>query len=261
VLDLFRRLFKAAGFAALVVVYVSSSFVGQLFISGPYRKRKFTSLLVSTFSIWLLRLLGVRTELETTGSLSWMEKGCLLVSNHMSYLDVLAIASRVPAIFVTSVEVMEAPFLGTLAKMGGSVPVERRHRWNLASESTQLLNLLLHDFKVVLFPEGTSTDGSGILPFKTSFFSLGPASLLPVVPVCVNYEKINGLPMNASFKDSVFYYGDMGFFGQFWNLLGLRSVVIRVNLLEPIETSPSLSRKALAQEVYHRVVKRYKLIV
>ena len=113
----------------------------------------------------LLRILNIEV---TVSGCENIPKNGLIVANHLSYLEVLALQIASPSIFVTSKEIERTPFLGSLCKRSGCLFVNRRSIWNLPSETTEIESALSRGFNVTLFPEGTTTDGFSLLPFRSS---------------------------------------------------------------------------------------------
>jgi 1-acyl-sn-glycerol-3-phosphate acyltransferase len=158
----------------------------------------------------------------------------LYVGNHLSYLDVLAISSCVPAGFVTSMEIRETPLLGLICEMAGCLFVERRNKSNLLNEVAQLSEGLRNGLNVAIFPEATSTNGSQILRFRRPLYMAAVATKTPVVPFCLNYRMIGGKPVDLRTRDSVFWYGDMSFAPHLWALCGAGGVNVDLTFLPAV---------------------------
>ncbi|HEU5400527.1 MAG TPA: lysophospholipid acyltransferase family protein, partial [Terriglobales bacterium] len=109
----------------------------------------------------VLASLGVTVSME--GS---MPTHGLIVSNHLSYLDILCYSSTAPCVFVSKVEVRSWPVFGRLATNGGTIYVDRKSRSNAARAAKEIESALRSGIRVVLFPEGTSTAGDNVLPFN-----------------------------------------------------------------------------------------------
>ncbi|MCB9072809.1 MAG: 1-acyl-sn-glycerol-3-phosphate acyltransferase [Bdellovibrionaceae bacterium] len=184
-------------------------------------------------------------------------KTYFMVCNHMSYLDLLFLGSGVPAVFVTSVEMKNTPFLGDISRFGGAYFVERRDRSKIPGEVKDLSNLMHHGFNVFVFPEATSTHGMHILPFKKAMFNAAIAAEVDVLPICLRYEEINGEPFNEHNKDRICWYGDMPFFPHFRQVMGLHSLKVSVNYLEPISIKQFPDRTALAEAAYNQITQFY----
>jgi len=188
-------------------------------------------------------------------------KNYLIVSNHLSYIDIFVISSMMPSIFIASVDEVEDKFpLGTIAKFGGSVFIERRSRASLSEEIEKIAELLRDGLNVVLFPEGTTSNGERVLSFKTPFLTPAIKSNIDILPICIKYSKIDGDPVNDKNRDLVFYYGDMTFFSHFFRVLSIRSIEIEVIGLENIKINPSLSRKEVANLAFDSINIAYRLL-
>jgi len=158
----------------------------------------------------------------------------LIVSNHLSYLDVLVISSWLPASFVTSMEVRKTPFLGKICLYAGSLFVERRHASSVRTDAQDLSRNLKSGINVAVFPEATSTDGSCVRPFKRGLLTAAKLSGVDILPVCINYTHIDGQPIDHKNRDVVFYYGEMNFFPHLIRLLRARSVSVELKVLDHV---------------------------
>lgn len=173
----------------------------------------------------------------------------LFVGNHVSYLDIPVLASVFESSFVAKAEIARWPFFGWLARLQRSVFIERRshhavrHRDSIAARLEQGDNL-------VLFPEGTSSDGIRVLPFKSALFSVAENQVngrpLTVQPFSIAYTRLGGLPINRDWRPLYAWYGDMELPGHAWRVLGLGRVRVDVVLHPPLTLDALGSRKALA---------------
>lgn len=143
----------------------------------------------------------------------------LIVCNHLSYLDILAMLSVCQAVFVSKSDVRRWPFFGLLARMAGTVFVDRGRRTAVFVPLKSVACALKAGHPVVIFPEGTSSDGSGVLPFRSSLLEAAIVSRVPITPAAIDYDLKEG-----SIVDEVCYWRDMAFGAHFWNLLGKESV-------------------------------------
>ena len=108
-------------------------------------------------------------------------------------------------------------------------------------------------FAVVLFPEGTTTNGECVRPFKSSLLTAAVRAGADILPVCLRYKSVNGKKLGIDNRDLVFYYGGMSFFRHLLRLLTLKSVEAELTLLEPIPARRHHSRKQLAA-LSHKIV-------
>lgn len=232
-------------FLGLIVIYIVHSFILSLAYRDLWTFRSRIILVMSKYCAWGLRLAGVRVK--KYGITNDMK---FIVSNHLSYLDILVLCAQFPTAFVTSVEIRETPFLGLITKLGGCLYVERRNRENLSNEIKELTLALQKNIPVTVFPEATSTNAESVLRFKRPLFQASPDSSVPVSPVCINYLKIDGKHFDLSNRDSVCWYGDMGFISHLWNLMGKNDVLVELRLLSEI---PAAEPSVLAEESHHKI--------
>lgn len=182
-----------------------------------------------------VRTHGIMTDAQPT----------LFVSNHASYLDVPVLGAVIPALFVAKADVAGWPVIGALCKLHNTVFVERRGV--RASEQRDLFREYFErQQSLVLFPEGTSTDGLFVLPFKSSLFSaVEGAENVTIQPVSVSCTGVSGLPLPRSWRPYYSWYGDMTFLDHFWNVLKCGGYTVDV-IFHPPVMATSANRKQLA---------------
>jgi 1-acyl-sn-glycerol-3-phosphate acyltransferase len=170
----------------------------------------------------------------------------LLVSNHLSYLDIIALSALQPCVFVAKREVKHWPIFGWLACAAGTVFVDRTRRRDSLRAVDQIRRALGDKVLVVLFPEGTSSDGATVLPFKSALLAPAVRLDLPVTVAAVHYSLQRG-----SVADEICYWRDMNFLPHLWNLCG--KSVVDAHLSFQSVTCRSQDRKALARELHSAV--------
>lgn len=171
----------------------------------------------------------------------------LYVGNHLGFFDIMVMASTVKTLFVTSQEMRETPFLGTLCEMGGCLFVERRDRTKVAGEMLEIRKALKDRFSITLYPEGTSGDGSKVLPFKKSLMMAAAGTGIPIKLVVINYRKLNGKPVSHETRNYVCWYGDMDFITAIWRLFTLESLEVELKFLDEIQVHNEEERKVVAE--------------
>lgn len=175
-------------------------------------------------------------------------KSGLLVSNHLSYLDILAISAATPAVFVSKADVRHWPLFGWLAKLAGTVFVERERRTQVGQVNRQIQQALDEGALVVLFPEGTSTNGEDVIPFRSSLLEPAASGTQPISVGCLHYELENG-----DARNEVCWWGDHSFLPHLLNMIGKKS--IRATLrFAPFERTTN-DRKELAKQMREAVLK------
>jgi lyso-ornithine lipid O-acyltransferase len=175
------------------------------------------------------------------------ERG-LLVSNHLSYLDVPVISSITPTIFVSKREVKFWPVFGRLAQMGGTVFVDRERRAQVGEVNDEIQASLDRGALVVLFPEGTSSSGETVLPFKSSLLEPAVQSTLPLSVSAIQYAIEDG-----DVAREVCYWGDQTFFSHLVNLMSKRAIRATVRFA-PFQRTGA-DRKKLAVELREEILK------
>jgi 1-acyl-sn-glycerol-3-phosphate acyltransferase len=231
-------------FLLYVIAYFATTFPLYIWAKfNRYGARKYIAFVVQFYAKKILNLLNIRYQLK--GQL--LDCGRLIVSNHLSYIDVIVYAALNPSCFVTSIEMKETPFLGQLCELGGCLYVERRSRSNLDNEIEDITKALKSGLNVTIFPEATSTNGEEVLRVKRPLFKASINSRAQVTPMTINYLKLNGTDVSLLNRDDICWYGSMTFWDHFWNLLKLDSIELQVkvdNDIKPCEDEVSLSLMA-----------------
>lgn len=182
----------------------------------------------------------------------------LIVSNHISWLDIPVLSSIAPLSFVAKNEVATWPFISLLARLQRTVFIDRTRRSAVAATRNQILERLQAKERIVLFAEGTSSDGNQVLPFKSPLFAAVEASETNgdghLIQTCaIVYTQIYGLPMNRQQRPAIAWYGDMDMLGHAWGVLKGGPLDVCVRFGEPVAMSSVGDRKKLATHAFERV--------
>ena len=173
----------------------------------------------------------------------------LYVVNHSSWLDIVVLSTVLPGRFVAKKEVAAWPVVGILAKLQRSVFVARERR-DAGRHRDQLARCLEAGDSLILFPEGTSSDGNAVLPFKSALFAVAEKAVAGapprVQPVSLAYTRLNGMPLGRHLRPFFTWYGDMALGGHLWRAVGMGPLTAVVQLHEPVTIAGFASRKALA---------------
>ncbi len=252
-----RKLYRFFLCALLLLSFFLVTYPLSLFIKDKKKKLTLTTRLSSQWCRMLLKALAVRVDTKIHSSYS-SAKSFFVPANHLSYLDIFVISSALPSVFVASVDgVKENLILGKITELSGGVFIERRWKWGILKEIEEISSIMDMGFNVVLFPEGTTSDGTGMLPFKTPFFRTPQLSRADVLPTCIKYTKANGEALSTENMFSVFFYGKITFFKHLFKLLSLKSIDVELSVLEPIGTEEKVCRKELAREAFSAIQKEY----
>ena len=191
-----------------------------------------------------------------------VERGPLLVvSNHLSYMDVPVLASQDNIRFTPKSEIRHWPFIGWMSQVQGSVFVERRPE-KVKEVGDSIKRALQAGETICLFPEASTGNGLHLLPFKSSFFSLAEEQYngreLLVQPVAIAYRTILNLPIGMTQWPEVAWYGDMDLVPHLWNFMKIAPVAVHVHYLPPVTAAQFGGRKQLAaycQQVIEEAIK------
>ena len=192
-------------------------------------------------------ILGIK--IHRRGAMS-KTRPTLFVVNHVSYLDIEVLGALIPGSFVAKKEVATWPFFSTLAKLQRSVFIDRRVTATKEGQDEMLRRLSGRD-NLILFPEGTSGDGTRVLPFRSAFFAVAQlkdrsGSPITVQPVSLSYTRLDGIPLGRHWRPFYTWFGDMELAPHAWQMAGLGEVEVIVSFHEPVSLDRFPNRKALA---------------
>jgi 1-acyl-sn-glycerol-3-phosphate acyltransferase len=200
------------------------------------------------------RLIGLRVSVTGTP----VEGGVLMAANHLGWLDIPILSTIAPLSFVAKQEVGSWAFFGTLARLQRTIFI-RRERAKAAEDRDTIRRRLAAGETLVIFPEGTSSDGNRVLPFKSSLFSAAELTLgedaahhvrhVPVQPVSVAYVGLHGMPMGRETRPFFAWYGDMELVPHFWEAFWMGPIDVAVELHKPVTIDEAGDRKRLAAAV------------
>jgi len=255
-----RPLRRGASISTILAKHISTGLLIDSLSRNEIKKRETFIRRTSEGSKRALKALGVSVEYEGLHNLKKLDGNALIISNHLSYVDILLISSTVPTAFVTSNDLQETKFLGRVAKLGGSFFVERRHQLSMRSEIERIADELKRGLSITVFPEATTSDGSQIRPFKRSLFAAAQRAEVNILPVCINYTHLDGKPVTKENRDHIFYYGDMTFFSHLKKMLKHRSIGAQVCVLDPVSPGSFEDSRELMSHTYERINSVYKPI-
>lgn len=200
------------------------------------------------------RILGVRV---TVHGAPLVAEPHLIAANHISWLDIPVFSAVLPASFIAKSEVAGWPFFGTLARLQRCLFVDRDRRSGTGRFRNEMQQRLAEGDVLVLFPEGTSSDGNRVLPFRSAL--MGAASMnvalraggderaIAVQPVSIAYTHLNGLPMGRRNRPLFAWYGDMEILPHIWQALKAGPVDVTVEFHQPVSVDQLGDRKKLTR--------------
>ena len=255
------RLLKLTAFLSLWVFFFALAAMVHLwvFILGLPNRWKIISRVNRNFTLLLRLILNIKVTV--TGDEGQMERGgYVIIANHVSYVDGIVLGSIFPILFVSKREVKSWPVVGQWNVLCGTIFINRQKKEESGSTVDEIARKLKQEANVLLFPEGTSTNGEKLLPFQTVPFAAPLRNRSIIVPATLTYKTIDDKPVSAANRDTVYWYGEMDFVSHFWKLLGLHSIEALVTIQPRIEcfryADNSAGRKKLAEDCYNRVLGR-----
>jgi 1-acyl-sn-glycerol-3-phosphate acyltransferase len=230
-----RIVLRASGLALGLLLTVPLHYLWRLFrIGSPWPK---------IFLGWAARFAGARVERVGVP----LKRDVFYISNHLSWIDILAIAGQSGTAFVAKEEIRSAPVVGWLSTLNRTVYVKRENRLGVAEQINQLRDALAENWSVTVFPEGTTTDGKSLLPFKTPMLRVlePPPPGVLVQPVLLDYgavaEEIGWIGVETGVDNAKRILSRRGAFR------------MRVHFLEPFHPRDFPGRKAIAAESRRRI--------
>jgi 1-acyl-sn-glycerol-3-phosphate acyltransferase len=226
---------RAAGLVGLILVFVPLHYL--------YRALSYGSPFPMLFLRYAAWVCGARVEVLGT----YLKRDVFFVANHLSWVDILALAGASGTAFVAKAELANAPVVGWLASLNRTVFVKREHRMGVAEQINALKDALVDNWSVTVFPEGTTTDGQSLLPFKTSMLSVlePPPPGVLVQPVIFDYGPV---------AEWIGWIGEEGGLNNAKRVLSRKgSFKLRLHFLEPFSPEEFRGRKAISQESRRRI--------
>lgn len=196
-----------------------------------------------------LAVMGIKVKVSGTPA---AQRPLLLVSNHASWLDIPVLTSVLPVIFIAKSEIARWPLFGLFAKLQRSVFVDRARRHATGDVNRQIAGRLAEGDPVVLFGEGTASDGNQVLPFRSALLgalreALGNGGRGFVQPVSIAYTRLHGVPMGRQHRHLATFYGDMDLLSHLKGVLREGAIDVVVTFGPPFEVDPAADRKSLAR--------------
>jgi 1-acyl-sn-glycerol-3-phosphate acyltransferase len=182
-------------------------------------------------------------------------KAVLFVSNHVSWVDIVVIGSILPVAFVAKREVASWPLVGITARMQRTVFVDRARRHQASDAVAEILRRLNEGVSVVLFAEGTSSDGNRVLPFRSALLGAveEAAGGFATQPMSICYTGQHGIPMGRQHRPLVAWYGDLDFMPHIKAFIARGAVDAIVHYGNPVESEAQVDRKAMSKRLEQSV--------
>lgn len=184
----------------------------------------------------------INLNINVIGDLDRITGGGLIVSNHLGYLDIITHSALFPLRFTPKKEIAYWPVLGWILALNQPIWIDRGSRQASKRVMEKIQETLDHGIPLIVYPEGTSTDGkNGLLPFKSTPFEAVAQKNRPIFPILTMFRQES--------EDRACWHGDMPLLPHAWGMLGYPRLDVDVHVLEPIEPTSS-NRKEIAAQVH-----------
>lgn len=205
---------------------------------------------------WICKIMGIRVIVKGTPS---NQGQTFFVSNHLSYLDIPVIGQTFTTYFIAKKEVETWPLFGRLSKLQKTLFI-KRSRDGLSEASAKIANHLHQNHSLTIFPEGTSSSGRSVLPFKSSlfdvFFNQSIKEQVLIQPFTIKLLEVDGKPPKEQEDYDLYaWHGDMELPPHLWNFACSRGAVIELVFHEPFQITSQDDRKTLCQKSHKLVSK------
>ncbi|MEW7007205.1 MULTISPECIES: lysophospholipid acyltransferase family protein [unclassified Lentilitoribacter] len=196
--------------------------------------------------------LGIK--INQRGSVS-KKQPLMIAANHSSWIDIIALGSCFPLVFIAKSDVKTWPIFGFLAKLQRTIFIERTRRSKTKEQVGEISTRMKHGDIVVLFPEGTTSDGNYVLPFKSALFGAVQQAQTDLVdhelfiqPVSIAYLTSHGIPLNRSNRSLASWPGDVELLPHLKNIILEGSMGIEITYADPIKYTEDMSRSEIAKQ-------------
>ncbi len=189
----------------------------------------------------------------------------LFVCNHVSYFDIIILGAVIKGCFIAKRDMKDWPVLGFLSTLQRTIFVDREKRTDTHSQRQEMQERMKGGDSLILFPEGTTSSGGIVLPFKSSLFGVtenfihsqcddeGRPLEVMVQPVTLVYRRINCMPTNRSNRPFVAWYGDMEIAPHFKKFIELQNIEVEVHFHEPVSRNLFKTRKELSSYCFRTI--------
>jgi 1-acyl-sn-glycerol-3-phosphate acyltransferase len=237
--------------------------LGIAFIAFPLSRSQATRNRINHWwSRWVLRLCGVRLrvsgqplsdELVNTGITSG-SNGRLILSNHISWIDIFSINAAMPCRFVAKAEIVRWPIIGGMVAHSGTLFIERGKRRAVATVNEAVQGHLRAGESIGIFPEGTTTRGDRLLPFHSNLLAPALEVGCPVWPVGLRYTE------RGQFSDAAAFVGDMGLVTSLARILVADDLEIEIAFLPALDAAAYQNRHTLARAAHAALSAHFGLV-
>ena len=231
-----------------IILILIHLFIGTVcIIIFPVINRKSKKFIIRWWSLLLLKIFKINLVVNNDLKKILCKKNYLIVSNHISWIDIFVINSAYPVAFVAKQSISKWPILSWLVKAAETIFIDRKRMTKIKKTSKEVENFLQHKGSICIFPEGTSSDGSQLLNFKSNLLQTAINKNISVLPIAIQYFH------NQKFCSAPAYYADLPLLDSIINLVKFNNIEAKLTILTEIKSISD--RKVLANQAYIKISK------
>ncbi len=185
----------------------------------------------------------------------------IITANHLSWLDIMVIGASIPCYFVAKSDIATWPILGFLAKIQNTIFVNRKAKGSeVSNQVNDLTKALKNNKTIILFPEGTTSDGNKLLPFKSALLAAAQPTkhYIPYIQtLCLKYNKVSGMPVHRKQRPFLSWYGDMDLLPHVKGILTQSPISVELQFGDPVLYSDFENRQKLAKYLENNLRNAY----
>ena len=241
-------------------IFIPLSLIINILLINKGLRLKILSSLNRDFAASIRHILGIKVNIQGNMPMKNVT-GSFIISNHLSYIDGFVLGSIFKVIYISKKQVRSWPFFGIIARLGATVFIDRSRKDLSIFYVGEIKNLLSSGINILLFPEGTSTNGRQLLPFQPIFFSSPIQAKAEILPVNIFYTHLNGRNIAKEEKDKLHWYGQVPFHRHLWQVLSIKSMGVKLVIHNKIKAAEyennALARHSLALRAHDTISSKY----
>lgn len=240
----------------IIFCYLFSSLIIEFIFSG-YKRLRIHTLKSSLTAKLLLLFFNGKIDSDISPKVKLDKQNYLFLSNHLSYMDIIIISSKIPALYLTSKDVVSDILSRSIVRAAGTLIIDRRTPVQLFKEIENVSNILQAGLHLVIFPEGRASNGECVGGFKAPLVEAAIKAKKNIIPVCIQYLTINGQPFQSKNRDLICFYGDMQFIQHLLKLLTIQSFTAKISILDELELNECSDRKKITNICHEKIQNRF----
>lgn len=249
-----RAAFRLLFFIVAISIYLLTGTFYYVVTANPIRRRQRLVRNARTYARIMAAAFNMKVICE---NLIPDDENSLVIGNHIGFIDIVALQALRGCVFITSTEMRQTPGLGQICEVAGCTYVNRKNRMHIQEELKNVVKVLQEGVRVVLYAESVASNGEQVLPFKKTLLMAAGYADRPIRPFVFNFREVNGGPVLYSQRDSLCWYGDENFVTAIWRSLKLDSIVVEIEFLPLMYTTPEDDRAEIARNLHHQISERY----